>query len=265
MSRLPASDAGGIVTGARYVEQITALASDRRARTAFRDLVLRVAAPGAALFDFGSGTGMDARFYAECGFKVAAYDVDPHMCAFFAEHCRDLIEAGRVSLDSGDYRNFLAHGKPGGLAAVDLVTANFAPLNLIDDLHELFAKFHALSRPDGRVLASVLSPWFVGDLQYGWWWRNSLRLLRVGHFSVPGVQGPIVRRRLADFARHSAPYFTLERVFRGLPAPPRRDVAGVGLNGGAFGRALGLSTCRFMFLLFHRRPLGGADGERRCG
>jgi hypothetical protein len=59
-----ASAAGAIVTGADYVKQITALESDRRARAAFHDLVLRVAPPGAALLDFGAGTGMDARFYA---------------------------------------------------------------------------------------------------------------------------------------------------------------------------------------------------------
>jgi SAM-dependent methyltransferase len=254
MSRSCGHDAVGIVTGARYVEQITALESDRRARSAFRDLVLRLVRPGAALFDFGSGTGMDARFYAERGYQVAAYDVDPQMCEFFAEHCRDLIEAGRVSVEGGTYRDFLAYGKPGGAHGVDLVTSNFAPLNLIGDLQELFAKFHALTRPGGRVLASVLSPYYIGDLKYGWWWRNSLRLWRTGHFSVPGIQAPIVRRRLADFASQSAPYFTLARVFRGLPASSGRDVAGVALNGGYPG--LRVTTCRFMFLLFERRDLG---------
>jgi SAM-dependent methyltransferase len=262
MKQMPDSTAGRIVSGTEYVEQITALESDRRAREAFLDLVLRVAPPGAALFDFGSGTGMDARFYAERGFKVAAYDVDPQMCEFFAEHCRDLIEAGRVTLDSGDYRDFLSRGKAGGVRAVDLVTSNFAPLNLIDDLHALFAKFHALTGPEGRVLASVLSPYFLGDLKYGWWWRNSLRLWRTGHFSVPGVQAPIVRRRLADFAAQSAPYFTLKRVFRGMPSSKDRNDTGVDVNGGALYPGLRVSTCRFMFLLFEKRHLGTADGHR---
>lgn len=215
-----------IVTGARYVEQITALESDRVARAGFRDLVLRVASPDAVLFDFGSGTGMDARFYAERGFKVGAYDVDPQMCEFFAEHCRDLIEAGRITLNRGSYRDFLANEK---LAGVDLITSNFAPLNLVEDLQELFAKFHTITRPKGQVLASVLSPYFLGDLKYGWWWRNALRLWRTGHYSVPGAQAPIVRRRIANFARQSEPYFTLARVYNSV------------------------STCRFMFLLFERR------------
>ena len=251
-------DVAPLVTGARYVEQITALESDRRARSAFRDRVLRIAAPGAAVFDFGSGTGMDARFYAEQGFKVVAYDVDPQMCDYFAEHCRDLIEAGRVTLDRGPYRDFLSCSEPRA-RDIDVVTANFAPLNLIDDLRELFAKFHALTRPGGRVLASVLNPYFVGDLKYPWWWRNSLRLWRTGHFSVPGAQAPIVRRRLADFAEQSAPYFTLERVFRGLPSSSERDAAGLDVRGSAVYTGLRVSTCRFLFLLFEKRHPGTAD------
>ncbi len=255
MNTSSASDRGPreVVTGARYVEQITALESDRLARAAFRDLVLSIASPGATVFDFGSGTGMDARFYAERGLIVTAYDVDPHMCEFFGEYCRDLIEAGRITLQQGSYHDFLASRK---LAGVDLVTSNFAPLNLVGNLQELFAKFHALTRPGGRVLASVLSPYFVGDLKYGWWWRNAPRLWRTGHFSVPGAQAPIVRRARSDFARQSAPHFTLERVFRGLSSFSKRDMAGLDMNGVALHRALRVSTCRFMFLLFVRRDLG---------
>ena len=252
MKLMPPSAAGSIVTGAQYVEQITALESDRSARQAFQQLVLRIAPPGAALFDFGAGTGMDARFYAERGFTVAAYDVDPNMREFFATHCRDLIDAGRITLEGGSYRDFLAGGNAGGARDIDLVTSNFAPLNLVADLHELFAKFHALTGPGGRILASVLSPYFVGDLGYGWWWRNAPRLWRDGHFSVQGAQAPIVRRRLAEFAGQGAPYFTLRQVFRGLPAAVHSSVNSA--HGGPAGPFawLRMSTCRFMFLLFEK-------------
>jgi SAM-dependent methyltransferase len=260
MKQMTTSASPVIITGAEYVEQITALESDRRARRAFHDLVLRIVPHHAALFDFGSGTGMDARFYAERGFTVAAYDVDEKMREFFAAHCRDLIDAGQVTLEGGGYRDFLASKTAGG--SIDLVTANFAPLNLIDDLRELFAKFYALTGPDGRVLASVLNPCFLGDLKYGWWWRNALRLWRDGRFSVQGAQAPIVRRRLANFAAQSAPYFTLKRVFRGLPSSSERDVAGVDVSGGPRYTGLRVSTCRFMFLLFEKRRLGNAHGER---
>ncbi len=74
--------------GAQYVKQISAEESDRSTRSAFRDRVLGIAPSGAALFDFGAGPGIDARFFAERGFTVDAYDVDPRMRDFFADHCR---------------------------------------------------------------------------------------------------------------------------------------------------------------------------------
>ena len=253
---MPASAAPRAVTGAEYVKQLTALESDRRARAAFQAIVLSIAPPGGALFDFGSGTGMDARLYAERGHTVAAYDVDPQMREFFGAHCRDLIEAGRVTLHCGDYRNFLAEDDVGGFRGIDVVTSNFAPLNLIDNLQELFAKFHALTSPCGQVLASVLNPYYVGDLRYRWWWWNLPRLCRDGHFSVQGVQAPIVRRRLAEFAAQSAPYFALTRVFRGLPPSRARDAAGVDVSAGVALAGLRLTSCRYIFLLFEKRSLG---------
>ena len=241
-----------IVTGAAYVQAITSLESDRRARAAFQDLVLRIARPGAALLDFGAGPGLDARLYAERGFTVAAYDIDPKMREFFAVHCRKFIETGQVVLYGGSYREFLArnnHAERG----VDLVTSNFAPLNLVHDLRELFAKFHALTRPNGYVLASVLSPYWVGDLKCPWWWRNAIRLWRDGYYLVPGPLAPTVRRRLANYATESAPYFTLERVFRGMPAEGTRDIAGVDVSCGSRHAWLQLTRCQFMFLLFRKQ------------
>jgi SAM-dependent methyltransferase len=257
-----ASAAAHIVSGAEYIRQITALESDRLARSAFQGLVLGLLPPGSALFDFGCGTGMDARLFAENGHSVAAYDADPNMCESFAEHCRDLIAAGRISLDRGGYRDFLSR-PVAGARRMDLVTANFAPLNLIEDLGELFGKFDALTAPNGRVLASVLSPFFSGDWKYLWWWRNALRLWRTGHFSVQGAQGPIVRRRIANFAAQSQPYFTLRRVFRGLPARSEREAAGLDASRNSTTAAIQLSTCQFMFLLFEKS--GDGNDVSRAG
>lgn len=240
-------------TGADYVQAITALQSDRRARTAFQDLVLRIASPGAALFDFGAGPGTDARFYAERGYTVRAYDVDSGMCEYFSVHCREFIQTGQVALESGTYEDFLARKSADDGGRVELVTSNFAPLNLIDDLRSLFEKFHALTGPNGKVLASVLSPYFIGDLKYGWWWRNLRRLRRDGHYSVRGVQCPVVRRRLADFADQCAPHFALKHVFRGLLPSWGQRGNDVDMSRRARSAWLRLTTCRFMFLLFEKR------------
>lgn len=241
-----------IVTGAAYVEALTSLESDRRARAAFQDLVLRIARPGATLFDFGAGPGLDARLYAERGFVVAAYDIDPKMREFFSVQCREFIETGQVVLYGGSYREFLA-GNNSAERPADLVTSNFAPLNLVPDLRELFAKFHALTRPDGHVLASVLNPYWVRDLKCPWWWRNAARLWRDGYYFVPGPLAPTVRRRLANYATEGAPYFVLERVFRGMPTRGSTDSDGVNVSGGIRHAWLRLTRCQFMFLLFRKQ------------
>lgn len=88
---------------------ITALKSDRRARSAFRDLVLTIAPPGAA-----TSVRESAWTRATTAGEVSAYDVDPQMREFFTAHCRHLIDAGRVTLESGGYREFLARKSVAG-------------------------------------------------------------------------------------------------------------------------------------------------------
>jgi SAM-dependent methyltransferase len=239
-------------TGATYFERITALESDRRARAAFQQLALRHAPPGGALFDFGAGPGIDARFFAERGFSVDAYDVDPAMCEFFTRHCREFIASGRICLGSGDYQAFLAGETPPAARLVDLVISNFAPLNHVDDLRPLFARFHALTVPNGKVLASVLTPYFIGDVKSRWWWRHAPLLWRERRFFVRGVVAPShTRRRLADFAASSTPYFRLARAFRGLPPLFTQEARGMRVGWGSCA-SLPLCTARFMFLLFER-------------
>jgi SAM-dependent methyltransferase len=232
-----------IITGTDYVAALSARASDRRYRVHFQEVTLSLVPQGGSLLDFGSGPGIDARYYAEHGRKVSAYDVDPLMCAHFAAHCAAFMASGAITLHRGGYRQFLTSVLGGREFPVALVTSNFAPLNLIDDLRELFALFDQLTVPGGAVLASVLNPYFVGDLRYRWWWRNAARLMREGRYAVAGAQALIWRRRLADFAAQCAPYFALERVFPG-------NTHGLRFPGPML--PLRLSTCRFMFLLFRK-------------
>lgn len=233
------------LAGAEYFEYITSVESDRRARSAFQDLVARIVPPGAALFDFGAGAGIDARFFAERGFTVEAYDSDPRMRDFFARYCSDLLESGRVVLDACGYREFVTSRPATGRRGFDLVICNFAPLNLIDDLEELFAKFAALTAPQGRVLASVLNPYYIDDLKSKWWWRLAPRLWRPGHYFLPGPQAPHHRRRIGNFAALSAPHFRLARTFPG--------------SSGTLAR-LQYFTCRYLFLLFEKTGAANKSG-----
>jgi SAM-dependent methyltransferase len=232
------------MAGAEYVSALAVRRSDRRYRHEFQQLALQLVPPGAVLLDFGAGPGIDARFYARHGLTVFTYDIDPRMSDYLAAHCRELVAGGAVRVQTGGYREFLARPTAPCGSRVALVTANFAPLCLIDDLHELFARFAVLTAPGAAVLASVLNPYFTGDLRYGWWWRNLWRLMQDGRYAVPGVQALIWRRRLSDFSRACSPWFVLEEVFAGSQRPIRSRTGAAWLR---------LATCRFMFLLFRKR------------
>ena len=204
-------------TGAEYVTAITARQSDLRARAAFREVAMRLVPPGGTVLDFGAGAGLDARYFAERGLRVLAYDNDSRMCAYLTRYCQDYIARGRIELEAGSYQDFLADGHNGDRPRVDLVAANFAPLNLIADLPTLFARFHARTVPGGVVAASVLNPYYIGDAKFGWWWRNLPRLWRSGRYTLQGGGGEIIRRNAADFAAQAAPWFILERLCGALP------------------------------------------------
>jgi hypothetical protein len=117
-----------------------------------------------------------------------------------------------------------------------VIVANFAPLNLVDDLGGLFAKFDALTSPNGKILASVLNPWFIGSVRSRLWWREAPRLLRHSEVFLPGPQAPHYRRLFRRFRIAAAPHFRLSRVLRGPPAYPWLNIAG----------------CRYVFLFFKK-------------
>ncbi len=230
-------------TGEEYVRTITRLESDRRARAAFQDLALKVARPGAYIFDFGCGPGLDAKYYAQQGFKVVAFDVDERMCAAFAERCKAEMDNGQIELFHGDYRYFINTLVPmfRERFEVSLITSNFAPLSLIEDLPELFASFHAMTRPGAKILGSVLHPYFIQDMRERWWWRNRHRSC----YAIRHIPGVVYRRTPENFSSQAKPYFSLEAAVRGLPrradAPLKRSTS------------LALATARFMFVLFTRK------------
>jgi SAM-dependent methyltransferase len=236
-----------MVAGEDYVAAITTHESDRAARRAFQGLVVRIAPPGSCIFDFGAGPGIDAQFYAQQGLRVIAYDRDPRMCASFLRRCRSEIDRGQVRLYEGDYREFLNHLAPAlpRQYDIELVTCNFAPLNLVEDLPELFRALHQLTGPRGKVLASVLNPWFLGDVRRTWWWGSRFSYLRRGRFTTVGPSGDVIRRSRANFAAQAAPRFTLDLVLRSLPGPAGVTMESVG--------PWGLATSRYMFLLFVKR------------
>jgi SAM-dependent methyltransferase len=253
------------ISGEEYVRQITRLEEDRLARASFQRLVLDLSPPGARIFDFGAGPGIDARFFAERGYAVRAYDASPRMLEYFVVHCREYLETGRIVLESGDYREFLARAartaaSDGNAAsAADLIISNFAPLSLVGDLEELFAALHALTRPGGRILASVLNAYYLPEMIHPWWLRRWPRLMRDGAYTLPSPEGPLTRRRLREFQACASPYFRLARAYPGVSRSAPRGMDPARLDPASF---LRLIRARFTFLLFERVDRGATSASR---
>lgn len=235
------------LTAESYLELMSARQQDRDAREAFRATVLQIARAPGRIFDFGAGPGLDAKFYAEHGLTVSAYDNDPHMRAAFARYCSAEICAGTVTLYGGDYTEFLreATGGSTSMTPVSLITSNFAPLNLVDDLHGLFRALHKLSSPRGLLLASVLNPGYFRDMRYGWWWANRWNYWRSGQFKVSGRHGRVWRRSCTVFGRCAEPFFRLQSVRPGLLQGQTVSLR--------FPRSLALRRSQYLLLLFERQ------------
>lgn len=237
------------VTGVAYVEAMNRDPVDAEYRRAFLSLALTLAPPRGSVFDFGSGPGIDARHYAEAGLRVEAYDIDAVMCEYFARHCAAEIAAGTVRLHTGAYEDFLHSPRTQG--GIDLIVANFAPINLVADLPPLFAKFAAMSKPGGKLLLSVLNPFFHGLLGSPRWLARLPRLLWHGKYTTK-LHGiiPVTRWHPSTLAREAAPSFTLTSVHAPYTTPPARPPRRVILiEPGGWKH---VAATQFLFLEFQR-------------
>ena len=238
-----------LVTGGDYVRALSAADDDRLCRAAFLDLALRHCAPRSTLLDFGCGPGIDARVYAEHGCRVFAFDIDPDMCAYLREACAHDSRALNIRVIECSYAAFLDSAAR-LMPRMDLITANFAPLNLVPEPAPLFRRFAALLKPAGRILASILNPFFRGDTRYAWWWRGLPSLVSRGRYSVPGAQAPITRWRPGRLVAEAGGDFEAEAVHVPMAHGPVRvrDVATVSpLDWPA------LIASRYLFLSLRRR------------
>lgn len=183
-------------TGWAYHDFMLASARDLKVRKKFQRLARALAPPESTILDYGAGTGIDAKAFAEVGYKVLAYEPCQENRTCLAEYCREEVAGGKIVITD--------------LAANDvarLVTADFAVINLIADPREVFSIFARQLGPDGRVLVSLLNPFFVGDARYSWWRENLGRLVRRGTYVVDGENGPVHRFTPRFLVRAARPAF----------------------------------------------------------
>lgn len=239
-----------LVSGKAYVDALNASEKDRACRRAFQNLVFSLCPLGGTVFDFGCGAGTDAKLFASRGIRVDAYDVDSDMCAYFTEVCAIELQSGSITLETGEYGDFLERHMSASHRKSDLVTANFAPVNLVASPRELFRAFSNILTVQGRVLASVLNPFCAGDMRYRWWWKNAGKLVAKGSYAVDGAQAPIRRWSPVSLASEVAPMFVVEAIFAGSAKDAADDSLPRKIRMSSVRDWPAIASSQFLFLLF---------------
>src|SRR6185312_6124480 len=156
-----------------YDQLITRNSQDLLARRTFRELVTRHISPGSTLLDFGCGTGLDALYYAQQGYRVLAYDNSPGMIARLKQRATAEIATGTITPISLEYPAFLK--EVAGLPRFSAVVANFAVLNLVRATEPLFGILAAELLPPGWLILCILNAIHWPRIKDRGWWRDAFK------------------------------------------------------------------------------------------
>jgi SAM-dependent methyltransferase len=174
-------------------------------RAAFQQTVRDTVEPGCLLLDFGCGTGTDAQWYVQQGYRVLAYDNAPGMMAELERRCAKEIAAGLVVPICTTYDRF-----PEALERAprpQAVVSNFAVLNHIQNLGPLFSMLAESMEPRSPMIFSVLNPFFWRDIADPWWWLPLAQSVRTGVVSCVWNEVSSYRHSMASIARATRPHF----------------------------------------------------------
>lgn len=110
--------------------------------------------PGSHIIELNSGTGEDAIFFAENGFKVHATDISTGMQKQLREKAQSLINTGLISTELCSFTKLDELQQRG---PYDAIFSNFGGLNCTKDLDKVLASFDDLLKPGGTATLVIIS------------------------------------------------------------------------------------------------------------
>ena len=186
------------------------------ARDQVRRHVSSLLPPGAALLELNAGTGADAAFFAERGFRVHATDLADEMVAQIRRKIETRRLSDRLTVQQVSFTELeQVEGGP-----YDLIFSNFGGLNCIPDLRLVTRGLPRLLKPGAFVTWVVMPPicpWELAQALRGHF-KTAFRRLRPG--------GVLAHVGGAQFMTY---YFTPAQVLRAL-GPGYRRIALRGLS-----------------------------------
>ncbi|KAA2239020.1 class I SAM-dependent methyltransferase [Chitinophaga agrisoli] len=122
-------------------------------RERVRQHVLKYLQPGSSILELNSGTGEDAIFFAQKGFKVHATDISAGM----QQQLRDKVVLHQLHyVVSNELCSYTQLEQLRNKGPYDLIFSNFAGLNCTQDLDKVLQSFSSLLKPGGMVTLVVL-------------------------------------------------------------------------------------------------------------
>lgn len=200
----------------------TSVAAQRRA---VRATLLQQFPPNGHVLEIGGGTGEDALYLAERGYRVHLTDASPAMVAVAKEKlfpfgsCAQLIAAEEIEF-------FAEERRRAGEQLLDGAFSNFAPLNCVKDIHSVARGLSLLLKPGAPAMlvlfgtccpAEMLVETFCGRP------KNALRRFRHGAApaSLATRKFEVFYHRRSELQCAFHPWFQLERQMGiGVAVPP---------------------------------------------
>lgn len=194
-------------------------------RRAVRATLLREFPKHGYILELGGGTGEDASFLAECGYKVLMTDPSPTMVALANSKLSRL--GARAEIAAGeDFEDFAASHVSAGGPLFDGAFSNFAPLNCVVDLEPVARGLARLLKPGAAAMVVIFGTCCPGEMLTEVLRKRpnqALRRLKSGPIParLAKREFPIVYHRRAALKRSFAPWFELEKRFGiGVTVPP---------------------------------------------
>lgn len=191
-------------------------------RAAVRSELLRSFPQGSSLLELGGGTGEDALFLAERGYRVHLTDGSAAMIGIAGQKIADAGLAGRVTIECVAIEELSRLRN----AAFDGCFSNFAAFNCVDDCSVPARALARLLAPGALAVFVIFGPCCPGEmltlLVRG---EGSRAFRRFSRRPVPARLGgrsfSVSYPAPRAFARSFAPWFALRRVKgAGLFVPP---------------------------------------------
>ena len=194
-------------------------------RRAVRTALLQQFPPMGHLFEVGGGTGEDAVFLAERGFRVLLTDASPAMVDIARQKLSPLGSCAEV-VAGEEIERFAEQRRLAGEPLLDGAFSNFAPLNCVQDIRSVAKGLASLLKPGAVAMLVLFGTCCPGEMLV-----ETLRgrphnaLRRFGRRATPARLAKrdfeVFYHRALALRRAFQPWFELERkIGIGVAVPP---------------------------------------------